>query len=334
MLLNVASQRSISHRKKTSKKKLPFFRAQTKESLFLSLFPNRTNRPISRSLEIHPSFRQLGSGISVISCCTWPSPRKSKIRPCTRAEAEGSQPRRISRGPCRSGRSCIRRTWRRSRAPRAPLSVPCCTRDAPSARDRTTVSKGSCNNTGEKNVARLSSRMGVQLRLWKGIGKGGRCRELRERERGKFKRDNSVSVSCTTKGKDPPKVSEYACVKDRALFKLICLIKFVSIPFLLPREDEIIPKSHRSPAKAHQSSPRRGKRERWRMGNPRSWNPHFFFFFFLLCSWWTLRERYPHHFLDQGVPFRKQSLRGLAEGAKDTRSAVEIHPERMENWKN
>lgn len=45
--------------------------------------------------------------------------------------------------------------------------------------------------------------------------------------------------------------------------------------------DEIIPKSHRSPAKAHQSSPlrpppRRGKRERWRMGNPRSWSPHFF----------------------------------------------------------
>lgn len=79
-------------------------------------------------------------------------------------------------------------------------------------------------------------------------------------------------------------MSEYACVGDRALFKLICLIKFVSIPFLLPREDEIIPKSHRSPAKAHQSSPRRGKRERWRMGNPRSWNPIFSFSFFSFCS--------------------------------------------------
>lgn len=68
-------------------------------------------------------------------------------------------------------------------------------------------------------------------------------------------------------------------VGDRALFKLICLIKFVSIPFLLPREDEIIPKSHRSPAKAHQSSlprPLEEGREKVENGESAQLEPPFF----------------------------------------------------------
>lgn len=173
-----STQDQFQRRKKTFP---PRSKPKDHRCFFLSFPIEPTNQPIS----LWNSPFSLATGIrhlTVISCCTWPSPRKSKIRPCTRAEAEGSQPRRISRGPCRSERGCIRRTWRRSRAPRAPLSVPCCTRDAPPARDRTTASKGSCNNTeGEKRSETYLEDEGAAAPV-KRNRKRCRCRELRERE--------------------------------------------------------------------------------------------------------------------------------------------------------
>lgn len=96
----------------------------------------------------------------VISCCTWPSLRK--IQPYRRILAEvevaASLMCRISRGPCRSGRNCIRRTWRRNHGPHGLLCELCYTHDAPPAHERTAASKGSCNNQEEGN-GRLSLRL-------------------------------------------------------------------------------------------------------------------------------------------------------------------------------
>lgn len=122
----------------------------------------------------------------------------------------------------------------------------------------------------------------------------------------------------------------------RALFKLICLIKFVSIPFLLPREETRLfrnpidprPKLIRALPSARPLEEGREKGGEWGIRAAGALIFSLFLPFRFFCPRWTLRERYPHHFLDQGVPFRKQSLRGLAEGAKDTCSTVEIHPEK------
>lgn len=314
-----------------------FLHAQNQRIIAVSFSLSQSNQPTNRFLfEIHPSLWQLGSGISRLFHVV-PGPAPVRVR---FVRVPGRKRRALSRVVFPEGhvdqREAASGEHGGAVVPLVPR-FPCpavrvmllrLVIEQPLQREAATTRRG-------KNVARLTSRMGVQLRLWKGIGKGVDVANY-EREREKFKRDNSVSVSYTTKGKNPPK-EECGC-GGRALFKLICLIKFVSIPFLLPREDEIIPKSHRSPAKAHQSSlPRpleEGREKGGEWGIRAAGAPIFSSSFFLLCPWWTLRERYPHHFLDQSVPFRKQSLRGLAEGAKDTCSTVEIHPERIENWKN
>lgn len=164
--------------------------------------------------------------------------------------------------------------------------MPCCTRDAPSARDRTTASKGSCNNTeGEKRSETYLEDEGAAAPV-KRNRKRCRCRELREREREKFKRDNSVSVSYTTKGKNPPK-EECGC-GGQSSFQAYLLnkIRLDPVPSSEGGRDysEIPSIPGQSSSELSSPPPRRGKRERWRMGNPRSWSPHFFIFLFSALS--------------------------------------------------
>lgn len=82
---------------------------------------------------------------------------------------------RISRGPCRSGRNCIRRTWRRNHGPHGPLCELCYTHDAPPAHERTAASKGSCNNQQEGN-GRLSLVSATSRNL--PTARGGGLREI------------------------------------------------------------------------------------------------------------------------------------------------------------
>lgn len=317
-----------------------FLHAQNQRIIAVSFSLSQSNQPTNRFLfEIHPSLWQLRSGISRLFHVV-PGPAPVRVR---FVRVPGRKRRALSRVVFPEGhvdqREAASGEHGGAVVPLVPR-FPCpavrvmllrLVIEQPLQREAATTRRG-------KNVARLTSRMRVQLRLWKGIGKGVDVANYeREREREKnLKGTTRFLFLAPRKEKILPRRS--AGVGDRALFKLICLIKFVSIPFFLPREDEIIPKSHRSPAKAHQSSlPRpleEGREKGGEWGIRAAGAPIFSSSFFLLCPWWTLRERYPHHFLDQGVPFRKQSLRGLAEGAKDTCSTVEIHPERIENWKN
>lgn len=151
-----------------------FLHAQNQRIIAVSFSLSQSNQPTNRFLfEIHPSLWQLGSGISRLFHVV-PGPAPVRVR---FVRVPGRKRRALSRVVFPEGhvdqREAASGEHGGAVVPLVPR-FPCpavrvmllrLVIEQPLQREAATTRRG-------KNVARLTSRMRVQLRLWKGIGKG------------------------------------------------------------------------------------------------------------------------------------------------------------------
>lgn len=111
-------------------------------------------------------------------------------------------------------------------------------------------------------------------------------RITRKRGRERNLKGTTRFLFCTTKGKNPPKEERGCGGQSSFQAYLLNKIRLDPVPSSEGGRDysEIPSIPGQSSSELSSPPPRRGKRERWRMGNPRSWSPHFFIFLFSALS--------------------------------------------------